>query len=153
MSPSRDFRIPKLLAYSYKIYGIRILLVCRSSSGPMAAGVEQSIDIGVKAVHEHLRDAITGVLAQKDFNLHSDRCHKLQEFGKELVTKITTEDEATTTAMSEFMTALLPILDGILQEASSARTCAVQRERAWSKFHQSRCATIGKLWEDLEYSW
>ena len=65
------------------------------------------------------------------------------------MTKITTEDEATTTTMSEFMTALSRILDGILQEASSARTCAVKRERAWSKFHQSRCATIGKMWEDF----
>lgn len=110
----------------------------------MAEAVKQT-----KSVHEQLRDAITGVLAQKDFNLHSDRCHKLQEFGKELVTKITAEDEATKTAMSEFMTALLRILEDILQEASSARTCAVQREKAWSKFHQSRCATIGKLWEDF----
>ena len=79
-----------------------------------------------KTLYEQLRDAIAKVLAQKDFNLHSHRCHKLQEYGKELVTKITTEDEATTTAMSEFMTALLQILDGILKEASSARTCALK---------------------------
>ena len=34
-----------------------------------------------KALYEQLRDAIGKVLAQKDFNLHSNRCHKLQEYG------------------------------------------------------------------------
>ena len=86
------------------------------------------------------------MLAQKELNLCSDRWNKLQEFGKRLVSKITTEDVGT---LSKFITALLKIFDGILQEASSAATCATQRERAWSKFHQSRCTTIESLWGDF----
>ena len=51
--------------------------------------------------------------------------------------------------MSEFTTTLLEILDGILQEASTATVCVLQRERAWTKFHQVRCTSIGRLWADF----
>ena len=32
-----------------------------------------------------LKEIITRVLLRKDFNLNSDRCRKMQEFGKRLV--------------------------------------------------------------------
>ena len=105
----------------------------------------------MKAVHKHLRDTITGVLAQKDFNLHSDRCHKLQEFGKELVTKITTEDEATTTAMSEFVTALLPILQD--ERKNVCCTTGENTEQISSVQVCYNWKTMGRFSWQAEYSW
>ena len=110
-----------------------------------ASASDQEPDNTVPA-YIQLKEIITRVLSQK---LNSDRCRKMQEFGKRLVAKITAEDEATISTMSEFTTALLEILDGILQEASTATVCALQRERAWTKFHQIRCTSISRLWADF----
>ncbi len=60
---------------------------------------------------------------------------KVQEFGRRLVAKIARYDEITIAALTQCMTALLKIIDGILKEASSLTGCALQRERAWTKFH------------------
>ena len=99
--------------------------------------------------YRHLRETILTVLARGDFNLNCDRCFKLQEFGRRLVAKIKVDDENTVATLSECMTTLLKILDGILKEASSLRGCALQRERTWTKFHQLRCTTIALLWTEF----
>ncbi len=89
------------------------------------------------------------VLARGDLNLNCGRCFKVQEFGRRLVAKIETDEENTVTALSQCMTTLLKILDDILKEASSLKGCALQRERAWTKFHQLRCTSIAFLWTEL----
>ncbi len=80
--------------------------------------------------YRYLRETIVSVLARGHLNLKFDRCFKVQEFGKRLVAKIETDEDNTVTALSECITALLKILDGILKEASSLTGCALQRERA-----------------------
>ena len=98
-----------------------------------------------------LKRSITTVLAQKGLNLKSDTCRKLREFGKRLVsvTKVQSQEQADKATVCEFTATLFKIIDGILQEASKATSCTLQREKAWSKFHQLRCTSINRLWGDF----
>ena len=63
--------------------------------------------------YRDLKHSITTVLAQKDLNIKSDTCRKLQEFGKRLVTKVQSQ-EADKATVSEFTATLFKIIDGIL---------------------------------------
>ena len=65
------------------------------------------------------------------------------------MTKVQSQEEADKATVSEFTATLFMIIDGILQEASKATNCTLQREKAWSKFHQLRCTSINRLWGDF----
>ena len=75
-------------------------------------GIEQHDDT---LLNIDLRDTINTVLTQKHFNLPSDRCRKLQEFGSRLVSALITNQEA----VSQFSAVLLSHFDEILNKASS----------------------------------
>lgn len=108
--------------------------------------IEQDDGTTQTILNVDLRDSISTILKQKHFNLPSDRCTKLQEFGTRLLSAITTEYEE---AVSNFSATLLSLFDGILNKASKAKTLSKQREKAWSSFHLLRCTTVVELWKDL----
>ena len=94
----------------------------------------------------------TSVLKQKHFNLPSDRCMKLQEFGTWLIIAMiaaSDQDTATSVAIYGFMSGLLHLFSNALVEASHAKSPAQQKERAWSVFHRLRYTSILEMWQDL----
>ena len=132
-----------MLARAYRAYS------AGAGNAPTLVLTRVTVMAGACDQTPDLKHSITTVLAQKDLNLKSDTCRKLQEFGKRLVTKLQSQEEADKATTSEFTATLFKTIDSILQEASKAASCTLQREKAWSKFHQLRCTSINRLWGDF----
>ena len=75
----------------------------------------------------YLKTCITTLLAQEHFNLPSYRCREVQEFGKTLLSVITTDQDTTVHIISTFYAKLLDLFDEILKKASSAKRYPTQR--------------------------
>ena len=93
------------------------------------------------------KSVLTSVLSKKDFNLRSERCAQLQEFGKRLLACVS--NPANSSILATFIQKLSLLFDTALSEAAAETSFSSQREKAWSKYHCLRCTTIPVLWDEF----
>lgn len=94
---------------------------------------------------KYLLTSVKEVLIKEDFNLESDCCKQMQEFGSQFVKSVSSPSHVA--IVTDFVQKLLDILDMIIQQAT--RACAQERKKVWSEFHACRCTTINCLWSVL----
>ena len=110
-----------------------------SHAGPAASSISSEA--------EAFKGVLTSVLSKKDFNLRSERCSQLQEFGKRLLACLS--NPANSSILETFIQKLNLLYDTALSEAAAETSFSSQREKAWSKYHALRCTTIPELWDEF----
>ena len=92
-----------------------------------------------------LKSLVALVLSKKDFALPSERCERLQVFGKLLLSSLSKAENST--AVDCFTKRMETLLNRALSEAVAEKSLAAQREKAWANFHRLRCTEIQELWK------
>lgn len=111
-----------------------------------AMAVAVSSNSGPSSLQE-FKKAVNGVLEQKHFQLATDRCKKMQQFGRQIVTSCETPElEAT---MLQFTDGIGNELDTILKSCDKYKLLSSKRQKAWSLFHAFRCEKLITTWKDL----
>lgn len=107
----------------------------------MAASLQCDVDEELSSLT--VTGTIQELLKRKEFNLPSNCCAKFQEFGKQLCTRIASEDSETVATMTNFTISVQKMFDDILQEAPKQKHALPREKRhgltfIWHELQQLR---------------